>query len=73
MVMSENVADTPRLLTIQEAAEQLRVPDSWLYAATKRGAFPCVRNGRYVRIRESDVRDWIAAGGSAAAAGESHG
>lgn len=52
------------LLTIPEAAKILRVPDSWLYAATKRGTFPCVRNGRYVRIRRQDVRDWIAAGGA---------
>jgi len=54
------------LLTIQEAAEILTVPDSWLYAATKRGTFPCVRIGRYVRIRRSDVQGWIASGGSGA-------
>lgn len=54
----------PSLLTIPEAAALLRVPDSWLYAATKRGRFPCVRNGRYVRIRDTDVREWIATGGS---------
>ena len=52
-----------RLLTIQEAAEILTVPESWLYAATKRGDFPCVRIGRYVRIRHNDIRDWIVEGG----------
>jgi len=56
-------ADVEELLTIQEAAEILTVPDSWLYAATKRGDFPCVRIGRYVRIRRSDIRDWISEGG----------
>lgn len=71
--MSENtvVAElpgqtSPSLLTIPEAAALLRVPNSWLYAATKRGSFPCVRNGRYVRIRDTDVTEWIATGGSAA-------
>lgn len=62
MTMSENDVDH-ELLTIPEAAAILRVPDSWLYAATKRGSFPCVRNGRYVRIRREDIREWIATGG----------
>jgi excisionase family DNA binding protein len=55
----------PRLLRIEEAAAILQVPRSWLYAATKRGAFPCVRLGKYVRIRPEDVEAWIASGGSA--------
>ena len=54
----------PKLLTVPEAAELLRVPDSWLYTAARNGTFPCVRNGRYIRIRESDVHHWIETGGS---------
>jgi len=61
----ESASTEPTLLTIPEAAALLRVPNSWLYAATKSGRFPCVRNGRYVRIRDTDVREWIASGGSA--------
>ena len=52
-----------RLLTPDEAAEQLRVPRSWMYAAAKDGRFPCVRTGRYVRFRQADVDRWIANGG----------
>lgn len=53
------------LLTIPEAAERLRVPESWFYYATRKGQFPCVRIGRHIRIRESDIDNWIATGGKA--------
>ena len=42
----------------------MRVPVSWLYSATKRKRFPCVRFGKYVRIRHSDIREWVANGGA---------
>jgi excisionase family DNA binding protein len=61
--MSDNTATRPELLTIPEAADILRVPHSWLYTATRNGFFPCVRNGKYVRIRSADVDAWIASGG----------
>ena len=72
MTMSEHTADhtgRAELLTIPEAAAWMRVPESWLYAATKQGRFPCVRFGKYVRIRDSDVDAWIEAGGRGAADG----
>jgi excisionase family DNA binding protein len=62
MTMSDNTTRA-ELLTIPEAAEWMRVPESWLYAATKQGRFPCVRFGKYVRIRNADVDAWIDAGG----------
>jgi excisionase family DNA binding protein len=62
MTMSENPT-TVQLLTIPEAAEQMRVPASWLYSATRTGVFPCVRFGKYVRIRTTDVEEWIEGGG----------
>ena len=37
-----------RLFTIQEAAEVLRIPISWLYERTRRNAIPCRRLGKYV-------------------------
>jgi excisionase family DNA binding protein len=64
-MMTSTAENQHELLTIQEAAHILRVPATWLYSATKRGQFPCVRNGRYVRIRRSDVTEWIASGGKA--------
>lgn len=56
---------TGRLLLPSEAAEKLRVPESWLYAAARNGTFPSVKVGRYVRFRQEDVAEWIRTGGSA--------
>lgn len=51
------------LLTVEEAAEVLRVRPRWLYERTAAGKFPHVKTGRYTRIRRSDLRDYIANGG----------
>ena len=52
-----------KLLTVEEAAEQLRVPESWLYSAARRETFPSVKVGRYVRFRQEDITEWIKSGG----------
>jgi excisionase family DNA binding protein len=44
------------------AAELLSVPPSWLLAQARKGAVPHVRLGRYVRFREADIEELIAAG-----------
>ena len=49
-----------RLFTIQEAAETLRIPISWLYERTRRNAIPCRRLGKYVRFTEEDLAKIIA-------------
>jgi excisionase family DNA binding protein len=52
----------PDLLTIQEVAEILKVPISWVYGRTRRrGAdrIPGFRLGKYWRFRESDVLAWL--------------
>jgi excisionase family DNA binding protein len=54
-----------QLLLPAEAADQLRVPESWLYLAAREGRFPHVRVGRYVRFRQEDVTEWIRTGGGA--------
>lgn len=64
MTAPDENPQSPILLTVSEAAAILRVADSWLYRAAKNGTFPCVRVGRFVRIRASDVTDWISTGGS---------
>ena len=46
------------LLTIEEVAELLRVPPSWVYERTRRRSIdriPGFRLGKYWRFRESDV------------------
>ena len=53
-----------RLLTPNEAAILLRVPVSWVYERTRHNAMPgLVRIGKYVRVRESVLLDFIESGG----------
>jgi excisionase family DNA binding protein len=51
-----------RLLTVEEVAELLKVPASWVYGHTrKRSAdpIPGFRLGEYWRFREADVLAWL--------------
>ena len=48
-----------RLLTADEVAEMLRVTRGWIYAETRARRIPHLRLGRYVRYRESAVREWM--------------
>ncbi len=51
-----------RLLTVQEAAELLRVPTSWVYKHTKRQApdrLPHIKLGKYLRFEESAILAFI--------------
>ena len=52
---------TLRLFTIEEAAEALRIPISWLYERTRRNAIPCRRLGKYVRFTHHDLMEIISA------------
>jgi len=50
------------LLTIEDVAELLRVPVSWVYERTRRRSFdriPGFRLGKYWRFREADVLMWL--------------
>jgi excisionase family DNA binding protein len=50
------------LLTVQEVAELLRVPVSWVYERTRsRGLnrIPGFRLGKYWRFQESEVLAWL--------------
>lgn len=49
-----------RLLDAAEVAEMLAVPVSWVREATRSGAMPCVRLGRYVRFERDEVEAWLA-------------
>jgi excisionase family DNA binding protein len=56
-------APDPRaLLTVEEVAELLRVPLSWVYERTRRRGvdrIPGFRLGKYWRFREADVLAWL--------------
>jgi len=43
------------LLTVNELAEALRVPVSWVYARTRVDALPCYKVGKYLRFRLPEV------------------
>lgn len=50
------------LLTLNEVAEFLRVPASWVYGRTRRRSsdrIPGFRLGKYWRFRQTDVLAWL--------------
>lgn len=51
-----------RLLRVEEVASLLNVPRKWVYRRVGLKApdgLPHVKIGRYLRFRESDVRDYV--------------
>jgi excisionase family DNA binding protein len=58
------VCDAPppddRLLSVPEAAQFLGFANSYVYELIRRGEFPAVRRGKYVRIRRSALLLWVA-------------
>ncbi len=51
-----------RLLTVQDVAELLKLPVSWVYGRTRtRSAdrIPGFRLGKYWRFREADILVWL--------------
>lgn len=54
--------DPEALLTLDEVAELLRVPASWVYGRTRRRSsdrIPGFRLGKYWRFREADLLAWL--------------
>ena len=51
-----------QLITIDEMAEKLKVPKSWIYQRTRLGvkSIPHVKLGKYVRFLEDEVMDFFA-------------
>jgi excisionase family DNA binding protein len=52
------------ILTPEELAARLKVPDSWVYEKTRgrcRNPIPCLRLGRYVRFDCTAVATWLTA------------
>jgi len=51
------------LLTVEDVAQWLKVPKSWVYERTRgRGAdrLPVVRLGKYVRFRPEAIQEFLA-------------
>lgn len=51
-----------RLLTVEQVADLLQVPPSWVYGRTRSRAadrIPGFRLGKYWRFRETDVLNWL--------------
>jgi excisionase family DNA binding protein len=48
--LDEQLVDHPRLLTVKEAAERMRVSTSALYDAIARGEIAAIRVGRAIRL-----------------------
>jgi len=49
-------------LTIDEMAETLKVPKSWLYSRTRitgPDAIPRIKVGKYIRFEYQAVMDWL--------------
>ena len=59
------VDDLPLLLTVDEAAEVLRIGRNGAYAAVANGALPSVRIGRTIRIPRDALAVLIGAGANA--------
>jgi excisionase family DNA binding protein len=50
------------LLTVDELAERLKVPKSWVYRQTREkgpNTIPREPVGKYLRFRESEVMTWL--------------
>ena len=56
------VAARKRLLTVEEVADMLQVPKSWIYERTRRRGqeqLPPLKFGKYLRFEESAVREFL--------------
>jgi excisionase family DNA binding protein len=51
-----------KLLTVDELAQELSVPKSWIYSRSRQtgpDAIPLIKIGKYCRFRLSEVLDWL--------------
>ena len=54
-----NTNEVP-VLTVDEAAEYLRIPKSSLYKLTQEGKVPCQKVGKHWRFSKDALREWLA-------------
>lgn len=51
-----------KFLTVTEIATVLRVPNSFIYARSRKNTIPVIRVGKYLRFRREAVLQWAEAG-----------
>ncbi|HEY8768040.1 MAG TPA: helix-turn-helix domain-containing protein [Dehalococcoidia bacterium] len=49
-----------KVLTVKEAADQLKVKPQWVYSMLRGGGLPFIRLGRLIRIDEDSLEEWLA-------------
>jgi excisionase family DNA binding protein len=54
------IADTDRLLRVEQVADRLACGRRTVYDMINRGELPGVNIGRFVRVRESDLNAFVA-------------
>lgn len=47
------------ILSVEELAEFLKVPRSWIYERTRTNRIPRYKMGKYVRFNLADILDWL--------------
>ena len=52
--------EIPEILTVDEAAELLRIPRSTVYKLAQLGKIPAQKVGRHWRFHRDTLVDWIA-------------
>lgn len=58
----EVITEQGQFLTVEQMAQVLQVPRSWLYGKTRfrgPGSIPRVQVGKYVRFNPSTVLEWL--------------
>lgn len=56
----ERGAPSKDVLDVPEAADYLRVEESWIYKQAQYKAIPYVKVGKYLRFRRKDLDRWLA-------------
>jgi excisionase family DNA binding protein len=58
----KRMVEDGELITVDEMAEMLKVPRSWIYSRTRikgAGAIPRVQCGKYIRFHPKEVLEWL--------------
>jgi len=53
------VINMEKILTVPEVAQYLKISKSKMYDIVKREKIPFIKIGRNVRIKESDLDEWL--------------
>jgi excisionase family DNA binding protein len=49
-----------RLLSVDDVAQRLGVPRSWVYQKAEAGVLPAFKVGRYIRFSGEALESWLA-------------